>query len=161
MIKGVFSWDFPEFEIEEFPASPGKVYSISIETPFSDLHHVWVRGVRPDLGITLVQSGPAGVATVLLPVPPVSLPCAVSAPGQDVASVGPSGGAGSDHSISSDATITLGSSNTCISGDSSSPHSLFSSQSVRPTLISNHTVKNRGVSGPIGAQVLNLRLQKT
>ena len=39
MIKGVFSWDFPEFEIEEFPASPGKVYSISIETPFSDLHH--------------------------------------------------------------------------------------------------------------------------
>ena len=63
--KGIFSWDFPEFE---FSAPPGRLYTISIKTPFSDFHHKWVQGVRSDLNITLAQSNLANVTTNLRPV---------------------------------------------------------------------------------------------
>ena len=60
LIKGLFDWDFPRFEVIESPTSPSsshKSYQLPIEVPFHILQNKWLKGVRGDLGLLLEDMG--------------------------------------------------------------------------------------------------------
>jgi len=60
LIKGIFSWDFPAFEVRLFKFnSLGKVFKVSVDTDHSAFHLAWSKGVRSDIGISLHDSMPS------------------------------------------------------------------------------------------------------